>query len=74
MCDVAERLEKKGRMEGRMEGRIEGRIEGRTEMLGLLKWLRSQGRSDEIEKVLEGDSDLAMKLLDEMTHITNFRG
>ena len=27
MCDVAQRLEDKGRSEGRIEGRIEGQIE-----------------------------------------------
>lgn len=55
MCDVAERLEKKGR------------TKGRNEILDLLKWLRTQGRSDDVEKVLEGDSELVTKLLEEMS-------
>ena len=31
MCEVAERLENRGRKEGRAEGRAEGRKEGRAE-------------------------------------------
>lgn len=31
MCDVAERLENKGRTEGRLEGLLAGRMEGRSE-------------------------------------------
>ena len=33
MCDVAQRLEDKGRMEGLITGRKEGRNEGRIEVL-----------------------------------------
>ena len=49
LCDVAERLENKGRLEGLQEGLLEGRLVGRSEgQNDLVKAIQSlrNGKSD----------------------------
>lgn len=46
MCDVAERLENKGRA----EGRVQGRAEGEDKMSMLINKLIAAGRNDDVAK------------------------
>lgn len=54
MCDVAERLENKGRLEGLREGRLEGRFEGQNDLVKAIQFLR-EGKSD--TEILQSDID-----------------
>lgn len=48
MCDVAERLENKGRLEGLLAGRMEGRSEGQNDLVKAIQLLREGKTGDEI--------------------------
>lgn len=48
MCDVAERLESKGRLEGLLAGRMEGRSEGQNDLVKAIHLLREGKTDDEI--------------------------
>ena len=48
MCDVAERLESKGRLEGLLAGRMEGRSEGQNDLVKAIQFLREGKMDDEI--------------------------
>ena len=62
MCDVAERLETKGRMEGRIEGRMEGRIEGIAEKaLQVYNNCIDRGMSKEDAVAISGYNPKAVK-------------
>lgn len=47
MCDVAERLEQKGKL----EGRIEGRLEGENQLMKLISALVADNRQDDISRL-----------------------
>ena len=48
MCDVAERLENKGRIEGRKEGRVEGRAEGQSDLVNAIQELKKGTMPEEL--------------------------
>ena len=52
MCDVAERLENKGRA----EGRVEGRVEGERNLATLITRLISLGRISDVEKAASDEA------------------
>ena len=62
MCDIAERLEKRGK--------VEGLEQGKNQILSLLKWLSDQNRTAEIGAIIQGDSKLLEKLFAEMQQFT----
>lgn len=65
LCDVAERLENRGRMEGLREGRNEGLLEGR--LVG-----RSEGQNDLVKAIQllrdgKSDTEVLQSGIDEKT-------
>lgn len=63
MCDVAERLEQKGKMEGRAEGKAEGKAEGER-LMQLLSALAADNRQNELAR-LTSDSAYREQLYEE---------
>ncbi len=53
MCADLEKWSMEERSEGRVEGRVEGRAEGAELLAKLLKLLKADGRTDDIELALE---------------------
>lgn len=64
MCDVAERLEKKGIAKGRMEGRMEGRVEGQNLLVTVVQRLRAGETPEQIAAsgVDQNTIDLALTI------------
>ena len=55
MCEIVEKI--------REEGHAEGRAEGMNEILSLYNWLKSMGRANEAELIMQSENaDLREKL------------
>ena len=76
MCDVADRLEKrgieKGRLEGRLEGKREGILEGKNILLieQVLKKVRKGKSLSQIADELEEDEEVIKGIYDKVIELS----
>ena len=64
MCDVLDRVEKKGKAEGKAEGKAQGKAEGENLILTLMQKLFAAGRVEDAQKA-SNDHAYCTKLLTE---------